>query len=299
MDHKLGEQNNELEVTRKNLNKAEEVIRATEQEFAHERETWEERLAEHVSKAKAQYQDYTGTTLYELRHQLSTESQASLNHPRPFVDKASPHERRYYGTPNLGIASTSESFQDRIMHRRPSRQPSQNSGFVTLPRHESIQTIPRHSISNGIPSTPSGPPDQQGDPFDEAVMPVTPERTINDMISVSTMAAGPSVQLVERMSASVRRLESEKASTRDELDRLSAMRDEAREQVVTLMREVEEKRTADEKLTCLQNEVTEINQRYQTTLEMLGEKSELVEELQADVADVKQMYRDLVESATR
>ena len=44
-----------------------------------------------------------------------------------------------------------------------------------------------------------------------------------------------------------------------------------------------------------EKEVAEINERYQTTLEMLGEKSELVEELRADVEDVKAMYRDLVE----
>ena len=32
---------------------------------------------------------------------------------------------------------------------------------------------------------------------------------------------------------------------------------------------------------------------------MLGEKSELVEELKADVADVKQMYRELVDTMGR
>ena len=50
-----------------------------------------------------------------------------------------------------------------------------------------------------------------------------------------------------------------------------------------------------QKIRVLQAENEEMNKRYQTTLEMLGEKSELVEELRADVADVKQMYRDLVE----
>lgn len=113
--------------------------------------------------------------------------------------------------------------------------------------------------------------------------------------SVSTQAAGPSVQLVERMSAAVRRLESEKLSLREELTRLAKQRDEARTTITDLMKEVEEKRADREKVEELQKEIEDINGRYQTTLEMLGEKSEMVEELTADVADLKGMYRNLAE----
>src|SRR5439155_12596198 len=107
--------------------------------------------------------------------------------------------------------------------------------------------------------------------------------------------AGPSVQLVERMSAAIRRLESEKVSTKEEVGRLSAQRDEARAQIVTLLQEVESKRNLNSRVRELEEENHKINARYQTTLEMLGEKSELVEELKADVQDVKDMYRELVE----
>jgi TATA element modulatory factor 1 TATA binding len=80
---------------------------------------------------------------------------------------------------------------------------------------------------------------------------------------------------------------------------LTAQRDEARQEVVSLMREVEMKRANDKRTNALEEEQRAINERYQTTLELLGEKSELVEELKADVADVKQMYRDLVESTMK
>lgn len=113
--------------------------------------------------------------------------------------------------------------------------------------------------------------------------------------SVSTQAAGPSVQLVERMSAAVRRLESEKLSMREEVTRLAKQRDEARITITHLMKEVAEKRQDHEKVEELQREIEGINARYQTTLEMLGEKSEMVEELKADVWDLKGMYRNLAE----
>jgi len=115
------------------------------------------------------------------------------------------------------------------------------------------------------------------------------------MISVSTVAAGPSVQLVERMSAAIRRLEAEKVAAKEEMARICNQRDEARGDMVGLMKELEEAKDAAKKVPHLEEQVTQLDSRYQTTLEMLGEKSELVEELRADVQDVKAMYRELVE----
>lgn len=157
--------------------------------------------------------------------------------------------------------------------------------------------------TNGtIPETPSiSVPDDQDDFF--ANVPATPASAthadsssrhgVNEVISAATAGAGPSVQLVERMSANVRRLESEKAASKDEITRLSAQRDEARQEVVNLMREVETKRTANERLSNLEKEHTALSAKHQATLELLGEKSEQVEELKADILDVKQMYRQL------
>ncbi|KAM0268696.1 hypothetical protein ACHAQH_009932 [Verticillium albo-atrum] len=105
--------------------------------------------------------------------------------------------------------------------------------------------------------------------------------------------------LVERMSAAIRRLEGEKMASREELSRISGQRDEARAEMVSLMKETQSGKAASKKVAELEAEVAGINARYQTTLELLGEKSELVEELRADVEDVKAMYRDLVERTVK
>ena len=160
-------------------------------------------------------------------------------------------------------------------------------------------------VNNGIPQTPSIDDSKTQDDdgfFDDIATPATPDRgTINDLISVSTAGAGPSVQLVERMSAAVRRLESEKAVHKDELTRLGQQRDEAREQVVDMMKDTEGKGRKDleARLAVAEKELGEVKERYLTTLEMLGEKSERVEELKADVVDLKEMYKELVERTTR
>lgn len=101
------------------------------------------------------------------------------------------------------------------------------------------------------------------------------------------------------MSAAVRRLESEKADLRDEVARLVTQRDESREQVVDLMKEVEQKRGMEGRVSELEKEVKSVGERYETTLEMLGERSERVEELTQDVGDLKAMYRDLVEKTMK
>ena len=88
------------------------------------------------------------------------------------------------------------------------------------------------------------------------------------------------------MSAAVRRLESEKAAHKDEMTRLAQQRDEAREQVVELMQDNASKKAVDQRVKLLEDDFAKIKGRYETTLEMLGEKSEKVEELKADIVDL-------------
>ena len=199
----------------------------------------------------------------------------------------------------LGLEHMGGSFAgDRSQSRRSSALPHPFRNSNTPPRQNSSASF-QPSINGAVLETPASQMIDQDDYFQEPPTPASLGRGVNDLISVSTLGAGPSVQLVERMSASVRRLESEKAASKDEVARLTTQRDESRKEVVALMRELEQKRDSDQKIKALEEELKLVNERHQTTLEMLGEKSELVEELRADVADVKQMYRDLVESTMK
>ena len=216
--------------------------------------------------------------------------------------------QRTFSSEFLGLDSLPAKF------RKPSA-PSSNSGAVerAFSRHPSIQPPSKPSLHGGTsahPSSPSGavsdslptPVPRQidrEDAFENVETSSSSHQVVQDMVSVSTVAAGPSVQLVERMSAAIRRLESEKVAAREELARISNQRDEARAEILALMREVESGKTATQRVDELQAEIAEVTERYETTLELLGEKSELVEELRADVEDVKAMYRDLVESTVK
>lgn len=195
-------------------------------------------------------------------------------------------------------APSSQTGFDRPYSRRPSAQPP------VRPSIPGSMTGHSHSGPSPFSPTETTPPPHpslsRSDSFDALPeTPSSPHQVMQDMVSVSTVAAGPSVQLVERMSAAIRRLESEKVAAREELARISNQRDEARAELAGMMGEVERGRRDGERVAGLERKVAEVEERYETTLELLGEKSELVEELRADVQDMKDMYRDLVERTVR
>ncbi|XWW93218.1 hypothetical protein V2A60_001148 [Cordyceps javanica] len=212
-----------------------------------------------------------------------------------------PHRQRM--TP---LSGSIPDTNPRSRSRQPSAQPPFRLGSVSP--NPSAPPTPfspfPHSSELGS-NHPLSPPAVEEDADNGGLLAVddvplsSPRQPAADMISMSTVAAGPSVQLVERMSAAIRRLEAEKVAAKEEMTRVCNQRDEARTDMVGLMKELEDAKTAAARVPELQEQVDNLDARYQTTLEMLGEKSELVEELRADVQDVKAMYRELVEQTMK
>ncbi|KAJ8099401.1 TATA element modulatory factor 1 TATA binding-domain-containing protein [Lipomyces tetrasporus] len=116
----------------------------------------------------------------------------------------------------------------------------------------------------------------------------------DELASNASTAIG-GVSSSERMSTVIRRLSSELASAKEELAILARDRDQAREEIVELLREVRDKRDVEAKCTDLQKQMDDLRLREQTTLELLGEKTERVNELEDDVADLKMMYRQQIQ----
>ena len=319
-DHELTSRTTQLYNLNEKLSKTESEITAIRNNFKAERETWEAqqatRLEEERIRVREELLRCPSDALYQHPSRTESPVNVNVNNTRKSsiteYPKGSPAFSRHR-TSGLPIAGTGIPSLDRPISRRSSdKRVATNHSLISdfTPMHpptrtDSMSNIPHLGVNNGIPETPTIDDSKHQDDdgfFDDGATPATPDRgTINDLISVSTAGAGPSVQLVERMSAAVRRLESEKAAHKDELARLSQQRDEAREQVVEMMKDVEGKgrKELEARLKVAEEELGEVKDRYLTTLEMLGEKSERVEELKADVVDLKDMYKELVERTTR
>lgn len=274
--------------------------------FSREKECWQRDLQSKLEEERAKWQESSRPSSPSLPHgpfpgsHMAPPSLPPIRKsPGPlsttesyfvgFTRKPSPAMARSPSSVDVNGGGTPVDFYGR-------NTPSGRHGFSTPPigsiqRQDSGLSLPQLGLHNmSRISLPTAAEEDDVDYFEN--IPFSPHRA--EMVSVSTVAAGPSVQLVERMSATVRRLESEMAGAREEVVAITAQRDEARQEIVELMREIEAKRGAEERVKELEKSVEGLKRREETTLEMLGEKSELVEELRADVADLKQMYRDLV-----
>ena len=298
LDHELSSCSSELEHLRNRLLKSEASLREARENLECQKEAFDARLTQRLEEEKARLakEEPASRTPDISYHHFRTDS-PPYGRKGSIADRSNTHTRRIQG-----LAITGPSPQDRPLSRHSSSQPLHYSEFHSPSRQEPFPSIPQLSVNGGHREHPSANrPESQDDFFDDAgtCTPATPDRTMNDLISVSTVGAGPSVQLVSSMSATVRRLESEKAVLKDELARLALQRDNSREQVVGLMKEMEEKRRADERVRELEKEVRIMAERYETTLEMLGERSERVEELTQDVGDLKEMYKELVEKTMK
>jgi len=150
----------------------------------------------------------------------------------------------------------------------PLRRPSRNFSSDTLNTNPTSTTTNSNFLNLHV-STPnlqsiSALDDEEEREFLSPSRGESPRNTIVEA-SVSTNAAGPSVNIMERMSAAVRRLESDLATTREEMGRCVRQRDEAREECVKLMGEVEEKRRIQMQVEQLQRKFGDLENRYAIT----------------------------------
>ncbi len=277
----------------KRAEEAESALAEARATFEQEKQAWKVEMQNRLDQERQKYLDGPGHGPGSLGYNRAESPVASSR--RGLTSE-------YLGLQNLQIRRASARSLNNdlptptLLARRQSAQPLNKSSAPGTPvRQDSMPSLKADADNVDAKSIYT----DQEDFFENNMSPASPHQTINDLVSVSTAGAGPSVQLVERMSSAVRRLESEKVATKEDLARLAAQRDEARAQIVSLMREVEAKRAADARIAELETEIKEINERYETTLEMLGEKSELVDELKSDIDDIKAMYRELVERTVK
>lgn len=309
---------------RKGFEVAEKALQDTKAEFERSQKHWEEHIQQRIDEERVKWRlenanpPHYGSVppLNDNHHQGYVDSPTSFSglYRKSSADPLSLHSRRQplNRTPShelsiLATAYDQHPHSGRPSSRRTSTQPVRGiEGGATPPlRQDSSASLAQ--VNGDRHRTPSiyttiSDAAEPGAPADDVDTLNSPQRsTIADLVSHthSTSNTGPSVQLVERLSTAVRRLEAEKAASRDEMGRILAQRDDARSEMVALMKEIEEKRGMEERVRGLEEETKAMNARLEASLEMLGEKSERVEELENDVQDWKGMYKELVQRTVK
>ncbi|GAB7350849.1 hypothetical protein MBLNU459_g1380t1 [Dothideomycetes sp. NU459] len=310
LSQELQSQTNEMKKLQARLDLSEKAITEAKSDFERQKRAWDSEFAQKLEDEKARLiqQGFGLNTHAQSPGELISRTQS----PTSYFRKASTQDPLHsiQSRRNLHRMPSSDHNGlsiDRLTSRRAS---ALNTPVLSTSRVSATPEYPSPGFSRqsssfslsqlngGMPPTPSvHAHDVDADEaFDNRS---SPQHTIADVISASTVHTGPSVQLVERMSSSIRRLESEKAAHRDELARIVSQRDDARNEVVALMRELDAKSQADGRRDGIEAELAEVRKRYDACLEMLGEREEEVDELKGDVADLKRIYKELVDRSMK
>ncbi|XP_031104915.1 golgin candidate 5 [Ipomoea triloba] len=94
--------------------------------------------------------------------------------------------------------------------------------------------------------------------------------------------------------ASLRQKEGELASYMSRLASMEAIRDSLAEELVKMTAECEKLRAEAATLPGIRAELEALRRRHSAALELMGERDEELEELRADIVDLKEMYREQV-----
>ncbi|MFS7980838.1 putative TATA element modulatory factor 1, TATA binding protein [Helianthus anomalus] len=94
--------------------------------------------------------------------------------------------------------------------------------------------------------------------------------------------------------AALRQKEGELASYMSRLASMESIRDSLAEELVKMTEECEKLRSEVSQLPAMKAEMEALRRRHSAALELMGERDEELEELRADIVDLKEMYREQV-----
>ncbi|KAJ0745098.1 putative TATA element modulatory factor 1, TATA binding protein [Helianthus annuus] len=94
--------------------------------------------------------------------------------------------------------------------------------------------------------------------------------------------------------AALRQKEGELASYMSRLASMESIRDSLAEELVNMTAECEKLRSEVSQLPAMKAEMEALRRRHSAALELMGERDEELEELHADIVDLKEMYREQV-----
>ncbi|KAI8927054.1 TATA element modulatory factor 1 TATA binding-domain-containing protein [Entophlyctis helioformis] len=106
----------------------------------------------------------------------------------------------------------------------------------------------------------------------------------------------PSLVAIERLQTTIKSQESQMSSLQLQLQMATRTRDEMADELVKITNESEDLKTKLAGLEDAESRLAQLEKRYNAALELLGEKTERVEELQADIEDMKVAFKAQVEN---
>ncbi|KAF9356602.1 hypothetical protein BGX34_009851 [Mortierella sp. NVP85] len=270
----------EINASKRIAKEKEEEVRQAQSELARERVARERTIEEAKEDAERKLRLQLQGEMDKLKQQIK-----QLQQQRYPVSEDNPE-----GNLTTGVAG---------MARQPSSSPSPllSSGqpVVGGPKAPNTQGNIRTSLDSiTSPTLQDGfPPLMSRSSSSQTMSGTGPTTPSGGLMNLGSNATGQAVA-IERLNSVVRQLEGQVTFLTEQVRSANKNKDELSDELVRVTMELEDMQKQTSRVSGVEQELSLLQQRHRAALEMLGEKTEEVQELRADLQDVKQAYRDQI-----
>nr|XP_035938605.1 TATA element modulatory factor [Halichoerus grypus] len=169
------------------------------------------------------------------------------------------------------------------------RKPFSVSSTPTMSRSSSISGVDMAGLQTSFLS--------QDEPHDHSFGPMSVSANGNNLYDAVRMGAGSSI--IENLQSQLKLREGEITHLQLEIGNLEKTRAIMAEELVKLTNQNDELEEKVKEIPKLRTQLRDLDQRYNTILQMYGEKAEEAEELRLDLEDVKNMYKTQIDELLR
>ncbi|XP_010950258.1 TATA element modulatory factor isoform X1 [Camelus ferus] len=169
------------------------------------------------------------------------------------------------------------------------RKPFSVSSTPTMSRSSSISGVDMVGLQTSFLS--------QDEPHDHSFGPMSVSANGSNLYDAVRMGAGSSI--IENLQSQLKLKEGEITHLQLEIGSLEKTRSIMAEELVKLTNQNDELEEKVKEIPKLRTQLRDLDQRYNTILQMYGEKAEEAEELRLDLEDVKNMYKTQIDELLR
>uniref|UniRef100_A0A8C3X2K4 TATA element modulatory factor 1 n=1 Tax=Catagonus wagneri TaxID=51154 RepID=A0A8C3X2K4_9CETA len=169
------------------------------------------------------------------------------------------------------------------------RKPFSVSSTPTISRSSSISGVDMAGLQTSFLS--------QDEPHDHSFGPMSVSANGSNLYDAVRMGAGSSI--IENLQSQLKLREGEITHLQLEIGSLEKTRSIMAEELVKLTNQNDELEEKVKEIPKLRIQLRDLDQRYNTILQMYGEKAEEAEELRLDLEDVKNMYKTQIDELLR
>uniref|UniRef100_A0A8C9I005 TATA element modulatory factor 1 n=1 Tax=Piliocolobus tephrosceles TaxID=591936 RepID=A0A8C9I005_9PRIM len=169
------------------------------------------------------------------------------------------------------------------------RKPFSVSSTPTMSRSSSISGVDMAGLQTSFLS--------QDESHDHSFGPMSVSANGSNLYDAVRMGAGSSV--IENLQSQLKLREGEITHLQLEIGNLEKTRSIMAEELVKLTNQNDELEEKVKEIPKLRTQLRDLDQRYNTILQMYGEKAEEAEELRLDLEDVKNMYKTQIDELLR